>query len=300
MRSVPTQRPEAMAGRSSLTPDEFNRRATGDDGNRDRAVNRETVLRNEYGVRTFGYTSLVTDPADGRIPPMTPEALTRAGPRDGGTFGPGPFNTYEDFTLYDRCITRGVIGSLLPVLYGNGLRIVQTPQSVVISYEMIHDTRIIPLDERAHVGPNLHQYLGDSRGRWEGNTLVVDTTNFTNEASIGANGNGTRHSEKMKMTERFTRTDPEMIDYEATIDDPVTYTRPFTIRMTITTQPDYQLYEYACHEGNGAVKYALSGERAYEKSVAEAVAKGLPIPRRDTGSPYGPPTPGTPPVRIVE
>src|SRR5262245_43050160 len=158
MRSVPTQRPDAMAGRPSLTPEEFTRRASGDDGNRDRAVNRETVLRNEYGVRTFGYTSLVTEPADGRIPPMTPEALKRAGPRDGGTFGPGPFNTYEDFTLYDRCITRGVIGSLLPVLYGNGLRIVQTPQSVAISYEMIHDTRIIPLDGRPHVGPTLHPY----------------------------------------------------------------------------------------------------------------------------------------------
>jgi hypothetical protein len=299
MRSVPVSRPDAMAGRTTLTPEEFTRRASGDDASRDRAVNKETVLRNEFGVRTFGYTSLVTDPADGRIPPMTPEALTRAAPRDGGTFGPGPFNSPEDFTLYDRCITRGVVGSLLPVLYGNGLRILQTPQQVVISYEMIHDTRIIPLDGRAHNGPHLHQYLGDSRGRWEANTLVVETTNFTNQTSIGANGNGVRHSDKMKMTERFTRVDPEMIDYEVTVDDPATYTRPFTIRMTITTQPAYQLYEYACHEGNGAVKYALSGERAYEKAVAEAVAKGQPIPRRDTGSPYGPPVPGVEPARVV-
>jgi hypothetical protein len=300
MRSVPTTRPEAMAGRTTLTPEEFSRRAAGDDASRDRAVNKETVLRNEFGVRTFGYTSLVTDPADGRIPPMTPEGLTRAAPtRDGGTFGPGPFNSPEDFTLYDRCITRGIIGSLLPVLYGNGLRIVQTPQSVVISYEMIHDTRIIPLDGRPHNGPNLKQYLGDSRGKWEGTTLVVETTNFTDRTSLGANGNGVRHSDRMRLTERFTRIDPEMIDYEATIDDPVSYTRPWTIRMTITTQPDYQLYEYACHEGNGAVKYALSGERAYEKAVAEAVANGRPIPRRDTGSPYGPPAPGTAPARIV-
>jgi hypothetical protein len=122
------------------------------------------MLRNEFGVRTFGYTSLVTDPADGRILPLTPEALKRAAPRDGGTFGPGPFNSREDFTLYDRCITRGVVESLLPVLYGNGLRILQTPQQVVISYEMIHDTRIIPLDGRPHNGPHLRQYLGDSRG----------------------------------------------------------------------------------------------------------------------------------------
>ena len=299
MRSVPVSRPDSMAGRTTLTPEEFTRRASGDDASRDRAVNKETVLRNEFGVRTFGYSSLVTDPADGRIPPMTPDALKRAAPRDGGTFGPGPFNGPEDFTLYDRCITRGVVGSLLPVLYGNGLRILQTPQQVVISYEMIHDTRIIPLDGRPHNGPHLPQYLGDSRGHWEGNALVVETTNFTNQTSIGANGNGVRHSDKMKMTERFTRIDPEMIDYEVTVDDPVTYTRPFTIRMTITTQPAYQLYEYACHEGNGAVKYALSGERAYEKAVAEAVAKGQPIPRRDTGSPYGPPVPGVEPARVV-
>src|SRR5262245_28307378 len=198
MRSVPTARPEAMAGRASLTPEEFARRASGDDASLDRAVNRETVLRNEYGVRTFGYSSLVTEPADGRIPPMTPEARRRAAPRDGGTFGPGPFNSPEDFTLYDRCITRGVVGSILPVLYGNGLRIMQTPKEVVISYEMIHDTRIIPLDGRPHNGSKLRQYLGDSRGRWEGNTLVVETTNFTNQTSIGANGNGIRHSDKMK------------------------------------------------------------------------------------------------------
>jgi hypothetical protein len=299
MRSVPLGRPEAMAGRASLTPQEFARRASGDDASLDRAVNRETVLRNEYGVRTFGYASLVTDPADGRIPPMTPDAMKRAAPRDSGTFGPGPFNSPVDFTLYDRCITRGIVGSVLPVLYGNGLRIVQTPKEVVLSYEMIHDTRVIPLDGRPHNGPKLRQYLGDSRGHWEGNTLVVETTNFTDRTSIGLNGNGVRHSERMKMIERFTRVDPEMIDYDITVDDPVTYTRPFTIRLTITTQPNYQLYEYACHEGNGAVKYALSGERAYEKAVADAVAKGLPIPPRDTGNPYGPPPAGSDAPRLV-
>ena len=299
MRSVPVQRADAVAGRASLTAEEFAQRAAGDEGSRDRAINKETVLRNEWGIRTFGYTSLVTEPADGRIPPMTPDALKRAAPRDIGTFGTGPFDGPDDFTLYDRCITRGVIGSLLPVLYGNGLRIVQTPEYVVISYEMIHDTRIIPLDGRPHAGSKIRQYLGDSRGRWDGNTLVIDTTNFTDQTSLGANGNGVRHSDKMRMTERLTRIDPQMIDYEATIDDPASYARPWTLRLTITTQPDYQMYEYACHEGNGAVKYALSGERAYDRAVADAVAKGLPIPPHDTGSPYGPPAPGVAPARIV-
>jgi hypothetical protein len=299
MRSVPLNRPDPFAGRTSLTPEEFTKRASGDEGARDRAINKETVLRNEWGVRTFGYTSLVTDPADGRIPPLTPTGMARRANRDQGTFGPGPFDGPDDFTLYDRCITRGIVGSILPVLYGNGLRIIQTSQSVVISYEMIHDTRVIPLDARPHLGSGLRQYLGDSRGRFEGNTLVIETTNFTDRTSIGPNGNGVRDSNQMKMTERLTRVDPEMIDYEITVDDPVTYTRPFTLRLTITSQPNYVLYEYSCHEGNGAVKYALSGDRAFDKSVAEAIAKGLPPPRRDTGNPYGPPAAGVrTPVRI--
>ena len=109
-------------------------------------------------------------------------------------------------TLYDRCITRGIVGSVLPVVYGNGNRIIQTPGEVVISYEMVHDTRVISLDGRPHVGPKIRQYLGDSRGHWEGNTLVVETTNFTDQTSIGGgNGNGLRHSADMKMTERITR-----------------------------------------------------------------------------------------------
>jgi hypothetical protein len=298
MRSVPTQRPAAMGTRTSLTAEEFARRAGGDEGSRDRAVNQETILRNEWGVRTFGYSSLVVEPADGRIPAMTPAGLARRADRDQGTFGAGIFNGFEDFTLYDRCITRGIVGSVLPVLYGNGFKLLQTPDSVVISYEMVHDTRVIPLDGRPHVGGNIRQYMGDSRGRWEGDTLVVETTNLTDRTSIGANGNGTRHSAQMKLTERFTRIDPAMIDYVIRVEDPVTYAAPFTMRLTVTSQPNYELYEYSCHEGNGAVSYALAGERNYEKQVEEAKAKGLPIPQRDRGSPYAPPVEGLEPVIV--
>jgi hypothetical protein len=223
---------------------------------------------------------------------MTPAGLARRADRDQGTFGAGIFNGFEDFTLYDRCLTRGIVGSVLPVLYGNGFRLMQTPDSVVISYEMVHDTRVIPLDGRPHLHQNIRQWLGDSRGRWEGDTLVVETTNLTDRTSIGANGNGTRHSAGMRMVERFTRIDPQMIDYTIRIEDPVTYTAPFTLRLTVTQQPDYQLYEYSCHEGNGAVSYALAGERAYEREVAAAKAKGLPVPSRDRGSPYAPPVEG--------
>ena len=152
MRSVQMSRAPQYGTRESLTAEEFTRRASGDEGSRDRAVNQETILRNEFGVRTFGYTSFVVDPPNGQMPAMTPAGRARAANRDAGTFGPGPFDTFEDFTLYDRCITRGVVGSILPVLYGNGVRILQTPNEVVLSYEMVHDTRVIPIDGRATSG----------------------------------------------------------------------------------------------------------------------------------------------------
>ena len=243
MRSVQMSRAPQYGTRESLTAEEFAGRASGDEGSRDRAVNQETILRNEYGVRTFGYTSFVVDPPNGQMPAMTPAGRARAANRDGGTFGPGPFDTFEDFTLYDRCITRGVVGSILPVLYGNGVRILQTPNEVVLSYEMVHDTRVIPIDGRAVAGAGIKQYMGSSRGHWEGDTLVIETSRFTDRTSIGPNGNGTRHSDQMKMTEWLTRIDPQMIDYRIRVEDPVTYTTPFTLRLTITSQPGYEMYE---------------------------------------------------------
>ena len=269
MRSVQMSRAPQYGTRELLTPEEFARRASGDEGSRDRAVNQETILRNEFGVRTFGYTSFVVDPPNGQMPAMTAAGRARAANRDGGTFGPGPFNEFEDFTLYDRCVTRGLVGSILPVLYGNGVRILQTPNEVVLSYEMVHDTRIIPIDpstprepqvseqgrgttssgSRADVGPAIKQYMGSSRGHFEGDTLVIETSHFTDRTSIGPNGNGTRHSDRMKITEWLTRIDPEMIDYRIRVEDPVTYTAPFTLRLTITSQPGYEMYEYLVPRG---------------------------------------------------
>jgi hypothetical protein len=160
------------------------------------------------------------------------------------------------------------------------MRIAQNPDSVAISYEMIHDTRIIPLDGRPALDSGIRQYLGSARGRFEGDTLVVETTNFTDKTSVGVNGGGPPNSEQLKLTERFKRVDPAMIEYTATIDDPGAYTAPWTIRLMITSRPGYEVLEYSCHEGNGAVGHSLSGERAYEQQVAEAKAKGLPIPER--------------------
>jgi hypothetical protein len=278
MRGVPMSRPQQFATRRFLTDQEFTQRAQ--QRNEARAFDnaRSGTFRNEEGSRDFGYTSLVIDPPDGRVPALTPEARARR--PIPGTNGVGPFNTVEDFNNYDRCITRGVAGSWLPVVYGNGARIIQTPDSVIIAYEMVHDTRVIPLDGRPHIGGGIRQLMGDARGRWDGNTLVIETTNFTDRTSVGANGGGARHSEAMRMTERITRIDPEMIDYELRIDDPKTYVAPWTIRMTLTRQSGYEIYEYGCHEGNGAVGNSLSAERVYEKQAAENAAKGLPPPER--------------------
>lgn len=275
MRGIPQQRPAEFGNRRHLTDQEFAARLNQRDNARD-TQDRSAVgtFRNEEGTRTFGYTSMVIDPPDGRIPAVTDRA--RARHVTPGTFGYGPFNTIDDFSLYDRCITRGVVGSFGPAVYGNGARIVQTADTVAISYEMVHDTRIIPLDGRAPLSSGLHLYMGDSRGHFEGNTLVVETANFTDKTTIA----GVPHSEQLRLTERFTRIDPEMVDYEIRVDDPLTWEEPWTMRMTLTQQPGYEIYEYACHEGNIALEHILMGERSYEKAAATAKAKGLPPPER--------------------
>ena len=275
MRGIPQSRPPQYGTQPYLTDQEFAER----EAQRERARQTQDrgavgTFRNEEGTRSFSYTSMVIDPPDGRVPPTVPQVQQR--PSTPGTFGLGPFNSILDFSLYDRCITRGVVGSFGPAVYGNGARILQTPDSLIISYEMIHETRIIPLDGRPPLSPSIRQYMGDSRGHWEGNTLVVVSSNFTDKTSIA----GVRHSEQLRLTERFTRIDPQMIDYEVRIDDSQTWASPWTLRMTITQQPDYEIYEYSCHEGNIALRHTLMGERAYEKAAAEAAAKGVPPPER--------------------
>ena len=291
MRGIPRDRPENQATRESLTPEEFFQRASQQQGGKNRATAEETFLCNEWGTRTFGFTSLVVEPPNGRVPEMTATGKARAeAVARVGTFGPGPFEKFEDFSYYDRCITRGIFGSVLPSIYGNGIRIAQGPNEISITYEMIHDTRIIQLGNKPHLDGAIQQYMGDARGHWEGDTLVVESTNFTDKTGVGARG---PHSEKLLLVERYRRVDPQMIEYRATINDPATFTAPFTYRVMFTTQPNYEVYEYSCHEGNGAVGHALSGERAFERQVAEAKAKGLPVPQRAAGlNIYGRPTEG--------
>jgi len=204
--------------------------------------------------------SLIVDPPDGRMPPTVAGPGRGAG--GGGCSGRGAVNSYTDCSLYDRCITRGVAGSMLPVIYNNGNEIVQAPGYVVLRNEMIHESRIVPLDGRPHPGQDIKLWMGDARGHWEGDTLVVETTNFDPRTSgIGANGGG-RISDALKITERITRVSAELLIWRMTVDDPMTWTRPFTIELPLKRDDSYGMFEYACHEGNYALKNILSGARA--------------------------------------
>lgn len=280
MRGIPFDRPEALGTQEFVSDEQFIERAKRQQAGTEHAENVQTFHRVAYGSRVFGFSSLVVDPPNGRTPALTAVGRARAeAAAKTGSFGPGPFDKFEDFSLYDRCIARSLSSGISAVLYGNGLVIAQSPDSVTITYEMIHETRVIPLDARPHLADGIAQYTGNARGRWEGDTLVVETTGFTDKTSLSS---GAPHSTSLRTTERIRRIDPEMIEYRITIDDPVTYTAPFTARAVWTTQPGYDVYEYSCHEGNYAVSGGLSGERAFEREVAEAQAKGLPVPRRST------------------
>jgi hypothetical protein len=213
---------------------------------------------------------LIVDPPDGRFPELTPEDRSRATLLGAGVEDPRPAS-WEDFSYYIRCITRGLTGSIYPVIYGNGTQIVQGPGYVAIFHEMVHEARVIPLDGRPHASSNIRTYMGDSRGRFEGNTLVVETTNFLDRKTSVQGGNGGAGpptTDALRLVERFTRVSPDTINYEVTIDDPKTYTRPWKVAFPILQEPGYQLFEYACHEGNHAMFNSLSGARALDKEEA--------------------------------
>jgi hypothetical protein len=204
-------------------------------------------------------TSMVIDPPDGRIPAITADARARMQRQVRGSFGNGPFNGPKDFTLYDRCITRGVPGSMFPAVYNANTRIVQGPGFVAITYEMIHETRIIPLDGRDHVDSSIRQYHGDSRGRWEGDTLVVDVRNFNDVVNYRGAG------QNLHLVERFTRVGANDLRYEVTVEDATTFAKPWTAALNMKPQPE-EMFEYACHEGNHSMFNMLSAARAAEKT----------------------------------
>jgi hypothetical protein len=213
---------------------------------------------------------LVSDPPDGQIPPMTPEGEARVAARARAQRAHGPADGPEDRSLWDRCITRGIPGSMLPTLYGNSYEILQGPGYVTIRYEMVGEARIIPLDPRPHLSPKIREYMGDAGGHWEGTTLVVETTNFTAKTAYRGS------SEYLKMTERFKPIGPNTVEWSVTFDDPHTWARPWTFVMDLTKVPDAQgPFEYACHEGNYGLHNILTAARAEEQAIKDAAAQGI-------------------------
>ena len=287
MQGVPLQRPARFGTRNVLTDEEFAQRGRAIKEEEESLVADIDVFTAEVDPqcaircptspqphwqetgKPSRQASLIIDPADGRQPALSAEGQKRqadlqaeARARRERLQG-READTYLDRSLYDRCITRGVLGSVLPTIYNNGNEIVQAPGYVVIRNEMIHEARVVPLDGRDHLPATLTSYMGDSRGRWEGNTLVVVTTNFNGMTGIGGNGGG-RSSTRLTITERFTMLDPNTLQYTASVDDPGTWTRPWTLSFPWKREPVYGMFEYACHEGNYAMRNMLSASRAAE------------------------------------
>jgi hypothetical protein len=270
MGGVPLQRPESLGTRNVLTDAEFAERKAQaarqvEQDHADFDFERPSVPFGQVGGgqsppqhwfergEPQRQASLIVDPPNGRLPAPQKRDAVRAEPRS-------PAGLDAEFSLYERCITRGLVGSMLPGGYNNGNQIVQSPGYVIIINEMIHESRIVPLDGRPHVSAAIRSYLGDSRGRWEGDTLVVETTNFLDRRGVGMNNTGA--SDALKITERYTRTSDTSIRYSVTVDDAKTWTAPFTLQYTLKRDEGYGMYEYACHEGNYALRNILSGARA--------------------------------------
>jgi hypothetical protein len=290
---IPLQRPQQFAGRAELSDEEFAQKVERDTRTRSNAENAVGSFRGDgaWLTKSFRQTSLIVEPADGTLPPLTPEAERKRQLAPRGTYGDGPFDGPEDFTMYDRCLTLGVVGSMTPKIYGNGHRIVQGPGYVAIMNEMIHEARVIPLDARPHPGKSLQMYMGDGRGHWEGQTLVVETTNL--------NGKTGYSDVEAKLVERITRVEPDVLRYEVTVDAPRTYTRPVKISIPLTSPPGYQVLPYECHEGNRALMQALSGARTEDKALEDDLKNGIVRARKPVqngltvgGARVGEPGPG--------
>jgi hypothetical protein len=277
---TPLERPRELAGKEFFTEKEVadyekslleknnrDNRDGGADADLARAYNDLWYDSGAHVVKTRR-TSLVIDPPDGRIPAFTPEAQTREAARaeDRRKRGPEPADSWEDRSLGERCLTRGA--PKLPSAYNNHVQIVQSPGYVALFQEMIHEARVIPVDGRPHAEKNIRQWLGDSVAHWEGDTLVVDTTNYPDKAIMAPVNCCPGAGANLHVIERFKRVDADTIDYQYTVDDPTTYTKSWTVSIPMS-KTDEPIYEYACHEGNYGMKNLLSGARAMEKAAAE-------------------------------
>src|SRR5437867_3416023 len=271
---VPFERPAAFGERAVLSDEELAKRQVdakkrARDDKEDRPPGPSLITPAhwfEVGNGVSARTSLIVDPPNGRMPPLTAEAAKRPVDRRietglMGEEGKLPLNGPEDTGLASRCITRGIPETWIPSIYNNGFQIVQTPDYVAIFYERYHEYRIIPLDVRPHVGEPIRQWIGDSRGRWDGNTLVIDVTNFGDKARFRGAG-ATLHA-----VERLTRVDADTVNVSVTIEDQTRWTKPWKFEVNGKKDPRYKLFEMACHEGNYSMRNMLNAARAQEKEL---------------------------------
>ncbi len=278
---VPMQRNAELYGdRFEMTDEEY-ATATANIAARDERFQGGVIPVADAAGRAMRQTSLISDPPNGRIPPLTPygEEL-RLQMRSSYDPAQTVFDKIEDFSAWDRCITRGMPVSMMQRNYNNGLRIFQSPGYVVISLEMAHEARVIPVGDMPALPSNIKQWMGESRGHWEGNTLVVETTNFghgihTGLTSGGVPGAGAPRptSDNMTITERFTRTADDTIEFEMVVNDPeVLSTGSMTIKYPLYLDNEYKMYEYSCHEGNTAVRYYIETSR-FERGTGPAATQ---------------------------
>ena len=263
---TPLERPIAQAGKDVLTAEEVTRLNEESRTSADRRDGTpEADLERAYNAywydrgRSIGRTSLIIDPPDGRLPPLTREGRERQASLAARQAG-HEYDSWEQRPLQERCIIYHGVPPL-PTGYNNTYQIFQTPGYVAVLDENIHDVRGIPLDGRPHLRSGVRQWNGNSIGHWEGNTLVVDTTNYDSRTTFRF----PVVAETLHAVERFTRVAPDRIDYRFTIDDPSTYARPWTASLPLQGLPDYTIFEYACHEGNYSIRNVLSGARAQER-----------------------------------
>ena len=277
---TPMERPASLEGREFLTPEEIARMEANVTQRREFADNNIVVeqggslgsynqiwLDSGDTVLSTGQTSLIVVPSNGRAPIRESAAAVR------DYYFAHIEDDYVYHTVRDRCLTRGVPGSMLPAGYNNAYRFIQTPDTFTIVHEMIHDVRVIHLNKEEHIDDRVKLYMGDSVARWEGDTLVVETTNYNDRGMIASSSAGGRLkgvpiTENLHVVERFTRVNEGTIIWSATITDPEIYTQPFTISMPLTRDNEYVMYEYACHEGNYAVPNTLSAGRAKDRQQA--------------------------------
>jgi hypothetical protein len=264
---TPLERPAGLADVEFLTKEQIEAAAITAASRDRRPSNRVADVREAYNEfwsergEPTGRTSLIVDPANGKLPPLTAAGAQRvAALASDLENGERRADSWMDRSLWERCLTRSGLPRI-PGSYNNNVQIFQTRDHVVLHYEMIHEARIIPIDGRAHIPDRIRQWLGDSRGRWEGDTLVVETTNFTDQTSF----RGT--TKNMKLVERFTRTGPDTIEYSFTVEDPATFSTSWTAMLPMN-RLDEKIYEYACHEGNEGLKNLLAGARVQEKAPA--------------------------------